>query len=345
MQRAARWALAILAGSAALFVILALVIWIGFVPEPRGTPYRLVGTWGGPGHTPGRFADPNGIAVHGRRVYVADSRNHRIQIFDRQGHYQGVIAAGPEGLKPRARPMNLSVAGDRLYVADYWNDVVQVYSLAQQAPRLIATLGGSGAGPGRFHAPGGAAAESDGTIAVADFYNQRVQILAPDGHFIQQFGATGKKGYVAAGRFNYPTDVAVDPGSGRLYVADGYNDRIQAFTSQGRFLFMWGGPFGLHLPASINFLGGLPGWFRVPTSVAVGPQGDVFVADQENNRIQKFDRGGRFLTAFGHPPHAPGFSVGAVAVARDGTVYVTDLADQRVERWVPARNGRRTSRP
>lgn len=74
---------------------------------------------------------------------------------------------------------------------------------------------------------------------------------------------------------------------------------------------------------------------RVPISVAVGPDGEIFVADQGNDRIQKFGPDGRFITAFGHAPHAPGYSVGALAVAQDGTVYVTDPADQRVKRWQP----------
>ncbi|MDE2149356.1 MAG: hypothetical protein KGJ55_05895 [Gammaproteobacteria bacterium] len=316
----------------ALALLIAASIWLFFVPSAKELPYRLVASWGGLGAAPGQFDGPNGIAVGGGRVYVADSLNHRIQIFDSQGHFLSDIAVGPQGLLPKARPMNLNVAGDKLYVADYWNDAVQVYTLDG---RLLRAFGGkTGSGPGQFHAPGGASAKPDGTIVVADFYNQRVQWLSSGGAFLRQVGVTGQKGFVAAGRFNYPTDVAVDPGTGNVYVADGYNDRIQVFDAQGRFLRMWGGAFGLHLPAAINFLGGLPGWFRTPTSIAIGPHGDVFVADQENNRLQKFTAAGRFLTAFGHPPRAPGYSVGAVAAAAGGSVYVTDPADQRVERWV-----------
>ena len=69
--------------------------------------------------------------------------------------------------------------------------------------------------------------------------------------------------------------------------------------------------------------------------MAIGPHGDVFVADQENNRIQKFTADGRFLTAFGQPPQTAGYDVGAVAVAANGDVYVTDPADQHVEVWRP----------
>jgi len=317
----------------ALALLIAASIWLFFAPSAQQPPYRLVASWGSPGSAPGQLDGPNGIAVAGARIYVADSLNHRIEIFDPQGRVQGSIGVGPQGLLPQARPMNLNIAGGKLYVADYWNDAVQVFTLDGH---LLRTLGGKqGSGPGQFRAPGGTSAQPDGTIIVTDFYNQRVQMLSPIGRFIRQIGTTGDKGYVSGGNFNYPMDVTVSASDGHFYVADGYNDRIQEFDTQGRFLGMWGGPFGLHLPASINFLGGLPGWFRTPTSLAIGPHGNVYVADQENDRVQKFTAGGRFLTSFGHTPQSPGYSVGAVAVAGDGSVYVTNLASSRVEIWRP----------
>lgn len=307
----------------ALVLLLVLAMWLLYMPRAQQPPYRRVATWGQPGSAPGQFNGPNGIAVHGDRVYVADSRNHRIQIFDRQGHFQSLIGVGPQGLLPRARPMNLNIAGDKLYAADYWNDAVQVFSLDG---RRLLTLGGKpGSGPGRFKSPAGASATPDGDIVVADFYNQRVQILSPRGAFIRQLGKTGEKFYVSGGGFNYPTDVAVAPTSGDIYVADGYNDRIQEFGAGGKLLRKWGGPL------AINIRGGFNGWFKTVTSVALGPAGDVFVVDEENQRIQKFDPDGRFLTAFGIASKGTAYAYEAVAVAADGTVYTA--GNDMVQVW------------
>ncbi|TAN23584.1 MAG: hypothetical protein EPN32_11220, partial [Rhodanobacter sp.] len=202
MHRIVRWVAILGVGVAGLLVVAALVIWFGFVPAAQQPSYQQVASWGGPGSAAGQFDGPNGIAVADHRVYVADSLNHRIQIFDLQGHFLSIIAVGPQGLLPQARPMNLNIAGDKLYVGDYWNDAVQVFTLDGY---LLRTLGGQqGAAPGQFRAPGGASAEPDGTIVVADFYNQRVQMLSPQGRFIRQIGTTGHKGYVAGGSFNYP---------------------------------------------------------------------------------------------------------------------------------------------
>jgi len=291
-------------------------------PEKQEPAYERVDSWGGQGSAPGRFSDPNGIAVTSDRVYVADSRNHRIQVFTRDGEFVAQWSVPDEG-----RPMNLDTGHGQLYAADYWNDVIRVYSL--DTGELIRSVGGAGTGPGQFRNPGGVAVGPTGHIFVADFFNQRVQELTATGEFVRQWGTTGEKGYIFAGGFNYPIDVAV-AADGTLFVADGYNDRVQVFGPDGDFVRKWGGPFG------INIRGDHFGWFRVPTGIAVGPEGrTVFVADQENNRVQKFTRGGEFLTAFGTSHEGPGYTESAVAVAPDGTLYSVNLIDNEVEVWRP----------
>lgn len=164
---------------------------------------------------------------------------------------------------------------------------------------------------------------------MADFYNQRIQHLNADGSFIEQWGTTAQVG-IWAEEFNYPTDVAIG-NDDQLLVADGYNDRIQVFASSGKFRRKWGGPLAM------NIFGPFPGWFTTVTSVTVGPEGNVFVADFYNNRVQKYDPEGHFLTAFGHDGNGPGqFAyITAVAVAPDGTLFATDLGNNRVLAFRP----------
>ncbi|HQU16950.1 MAG TPA: NHL repeat-containing protein [Gammaproteobacteria bacterium] len=320
MSRAARigW------GLVATLVVLGAMIKLAWFPARVEPPYRLVQTWGGEGTAPGRFRNPIGIAYGSGRVYVADSLNHRIQVFTPDGRFVRAISVPDQG-----RPMNIAVHDGKVYAADYWNDDVLVFGRDGTLERTFGTPGTAGSAPGRFNSPAGVAVGPKGNVYVAGFYNQRVQELAPDGQFIRQWGHTGRKGYVESGWFNYPLDVAV-AADGTLFVADGYNDRIQAFGPDGRVLRKWGGPFAANIRGPFN------GWFRTPTGVAIGPHGNVFVADQENDRIQKFTSQGRFLTAFGTVNRGPGYTETAVAVAPDGTVYTTNLIGNRVERWQPA---------
>jgi DNA-binding beta-propeller fold protein YncE len=89
----------------------------------------------------------------------------------------------------------------------------------------------------------------------------------------------------AAGPFNKPTEMMVAP-SGELYVSDGYrNSRVHRFSSQGALIDSWGKPGKTE-----------PGEFHLPHSLWVDRQGQIYVCDRENSRIQVFTGAGKYLT-------------------------------------------------
>lgn len=319
-QTVFRWSAGVLLGLA----LLLAVGWVVFVPQAREPGYEFVTAWGERGERPGEFRDPTGIAVGGAEIFVADSRNGRIQVFDENGEF--LRAFGQPGEEPGelGRPMNLAVRRDELYVPEYFNDRIQVFGPDGVVKRLI---GESGSGPGQLSAPGGVAVAANGDLLVAEFYNHRVQHLRSDGSFVNQWGTTGETG-AGAGIFNYPTDVALGA-QGTLYVADGYNDRVQAFAAEGGFLHKWGGPFAM------NVFGPFNGWFATVTGIAIDERGNVLVADFYNHRVQKFAPDGTFLTSFGSEGSGPGQFLYplAVATAPGGIVYVTDFGNNRVQKW------------
>lgn len=308
-----RFALAMVA----LFGTLAVLVWALWIPMPREPPYVFAAAWGSLGSGPGQFHDPTGIAVSGEEIFVADARNARIQVFDRDGRFRRQF-----GVPELGRPMNLATAKDELYVADFWNDRIQVFGLDGRWHRAI---GRAGSGPGEFDAPGGVAVAPSGDLYVADFLNQRVQQLNADGGFLRQWGITGRPGW-HAGEFIYPIDIAL-ASDGRLLVADGYADRIQVFKPDGSFSHKWGGPWAVNIP------GPFPGWFATVTAVAAGPDGNVYAADFYNDRVQKFTADGVFLTSFGVPGDGIHHTVIGVTVSKDGAVFVTDFAHHQVQKW------------
>jgi len=237
-----------------------------------------------------------------------------LRAFGRAGNGPGELA----------RPMHMDVHDGKLYVAEYGNDRIQIFSLAGEP---LTTVGTSGHGPGQFDSPGGVAVDRQGRLYVADFFNHRIQFLEADGRFIRQYGETGKKGRWG-GRFNYPTDVALLP-DGSLSVADAYNNRIQLFAPDSSLVRRWGGLFGFGIAGKFN------GWFRVATSIAVGPTGNIFVTDFYNNRVQKFSPQGKFLTSVGTQEiglgqlHYPT----DVALDAEGNLYVVDFGNSRIVKF------------
>lgn len=127
---------------------------------------------------------------------------------------------------------------------------------------------------------------------------------------------------------NVPRGVALAP-DGSIYVTDTGNSRIVRLDSSGNLLTTWGSrsPDGEPAPAT--------GMFNEPWGVAIDAQGNVYVADTWNHRIQKFDAGGNFKRewgSFGQTVDSPDYLWGprGVAVGPDGRVYVTDTGNKRV---------------
>ena len=87
----------------------------------------------------------------------------------------------------------------------------------------------------------------------------------------------------------------------------------------------------------MNIYGPFNGWFATVTNITVDKQGNLYVADFYNNRVQKFSADGQFLTSLGEKGTGPGqfeFAI-AAAVADDGSVFIVDFANNRVQKWQP----------
>lgn len=307
-------------GTVLVLVIVAslLTAWYMLIPKATEKPYQMALAWGMQGSDVGQFNDPIGVAVTDNWVYVGDAKNSRIQIFDKNGNVNGQFELE---LK---RPMNITVKKDRLYVTDYLDQQVRVYSNDGDTIETYQVPEASD----RLRALSGVTVDQNDNILVTDFYGNKVLSVNND-----QLQNDSPFGYMLQNQKQskaFPTDVAVD-NEGYVYVAQLGSNRINVYDQNRQLVSQWGGLLGKGYQGRFN------SWFKGPTSIAVGPANNIFVADYGNNRVQKFSPSGKFLTSFGAKGqgqdklHHP---IG-VDVDKDGTVYVVDYGHQRVTKWQP----------
>jgi predicted membrane-bound mannosyltransferase/sugar lactone lactonase YvrE len=125
-----------------------------------------------------------------------------------------------------------------------------------------------------------------------------------------------------------PRNLEVAP-DGSLYLLDTGNHRVLHLSSEGDLLNSWGG-FGSHDTGE----GALPGTFNEPWGIAISQEGEVYIADTWNHRIQKFTADGQYLLGWGQfgQRETPDAFWGPrdVAVDENGNVYVADTGNKRI---------------
>ncbi|XP_075167612.1 tripartite motif containing protein thin isoform X6 [Haematobia irritans] len=270
---------------------------------------------GGRGSEPGSFTWPRGLAVGpDNSIVVADSSNHRVQVFDSNGIF--VKQFGEYGNGEGEFDCLAGVAVNRIgqyIIADRYNHRIQV--LDPQG-RFLRAFGSQGTADGKFNYPWGVTTDALGFIYVCDKENHRVQVFQSDGSFVGKFGTCGR----GEGQLEHPHYIAVS-NTNRVIVSDSNNHRIQIFDVNGKVLSTFGGE------------GSDDGQFKFPRGVAVDDQGYIFVADSGNNRIQIFNPDGSFLKTFGSWGSGDSEFKGleGVAIMSNGNILVCDRENHRVQ--------------
>ncbi len=216
------------------------------------------------------------------------------------------FVAGEERGAELGQIYGVALAEGRVYAVDSKGPGLAVFDLNKQQYSLF-----TGSGGGRMRRPINLTIDADGTKYVTDTGRDQVLIYDRDNKYVGAFGEQGQ--------FR-PVDTAI--AGDRLYVVDIQHHAIQVLDKKsGKLQFKFGKP------------GSKEGELYHPTNIAIGPNGDVFVTETSNFRVQRFTAEGKTLRTYGEVGDTPGKFARPKGIALDkaGRLYVADAAFQNVQ--------------
>jgi len=239
-------------------------------------PSSPVASWGEEGSSEEtvQFLWPTGIDVDSTgRIVVTDAYNHRVTILNSDGSLDQVIG-GPDpgsGSMEFNEPQDVLVGpADAIFVADQRNGRIQVLS-SSGAMQTQWALPDPNSGDGILPGPDGMCFDANGDMYVVDAVYSRVYKYTTTGTLLGTIST-----FNGSDTFQNPQSIAIDE-LGALYIADTLNDRIIRLKPDGTYLQTIGG------------YGSGEGELYGPIDLQFADNGDLYVSDYYNDRIQVFD--------------------------------------------------------
>jgi tripartite motif-containing protein 71 len=251
------------------------------------------------------------------RIYVSDTGNRKLAVYDRDGRYLGRIGRGRTGERFDGLFGVRTDAKGRVYVSDWKRRSIEVFSADGQLERRfpanpMADLFGE-----RGFSPYGIDFYK-GKLYVAG--NDGVYVFSGQGKLLEKFGSPGSD----MGEFNYPSAVVVDPKDGSFYVTDQLNHRLVAMSPTGSVKWVIGRKNSKGKSVSI---------FSLPRGLALDSEGRLYVGDTFFHRIVVLSTEGELISVMGQrgtDEASFNFPEG-LALDGEGRLLVADRENNRVQ--------------
>ena len=188
-----------------------------------------------------------------------DYSNYRVQVFDVNGNYQfGSRGSGNGQLN---HPVGITTHDNKVFVTEDSNHRISVFHTNGQFSHMI--------GKGQLGYPYDVTVNTNNQLLVADYQHHCIYTFTLDGNYVSKF-ATGS----AEGQLSYPSSLTIDL-YGFILVAE-YGNRVSIFNKDGKLIHCFGSS------------GSDDGKFNGPRGIALSPNGNVYITDCNNKRVQIF---------------------------------------------------------
>lgn len=257
----------------------------------------LIRYFGGPGKGPGQLERPMAIAADPlrKRLYVADSQNHRISAFSLDGHFLYSFGGFSLFRKPGrfSVPAAIAVGPQRgyIYVSDR-TGMIQVFTPQGGFIRWWGHRRGD-QGRGQWLQNVDALAVANNRVYAADRVDDKIRVFTSGGSPVASYGPA-----FGDWKLDRPSGLAVGT-DGTIYVADAYeywadhsrNEKVLRLSGQGKLLSLWGNYCASCAPKTNNHD---PLSFWSPQGLELA-YGKLYVSEAGNNRVQVLNPSGGFL--------------------------------------------------
>src|SRR5208282_1987439 len=312
--------------------------------------------------TSAQLFTPNEVAVDSAgNLYIADQSGERIRKVDTTGKITTVAGTGTAGYNgdnmaatsaELNNPAGAAVdSAGNLYIADENNNRIRKVDTSGNITTVAGTGTGGYNGDGiaattaKIFLPYGVAVDSAGNFYIAATLNYRIRKVSAGGTITTvagngMLGSIGDNGPATSAELSNPEGVAVDS-AGNVYIGDTFNQRVREVNvTTGTITTVAGtggaGYNGDNMPATSADL-------TVPYGVVLDSAGNLYIADQGNNRIRRVDASGNITTVAGNGTAAyNGDNIaasiaeisGADGLALDsaGNLYIADYGNYRVRK-------------
>jgi len=260
---------------------------------------------------------PMDVAEINNFVYVTDTNNKRVQVFDISG--TPIFKFGKEGEGPGQFKFPYGVAGDsqgQVYVSDLYNGCISVFD---SKGKFIKYFGEKDPKETIIEAPGILRISGD-KLYCTDIKKSKVLIFDMTGKLLKEIGGQGQEN----GQFQAPNALTVDK-DGTLYVVDTGNQKVQVFDKDGKYVRFINGTTD---PAGNSV-------FVNPRGVGIDSRGILYAVSNLTHYVYGFDlndKTGKSLFAFGGNGESnTQFSLpNGLYVDANDNIFITDTSNQRV---------------